>query len=247
MRLSCGFKAASLAWAAYRSGKEFKVKGLVLIVAGVFVLAAGVLVVHGAGAQEGEGERRGDRFIAETAERLGVTPEELTTAMTEAQVEIIDEAVAEGRLTDEQAAKLRERIGEYGPLSVIGRGHRGGGKALCHGPRLVVGAAADVLSKEPAEVAEAVRSGESLAEQAEAQGMSVEDFKAALLAAVKSTLQTKVEDGTITQEQADRIFAGIEGHIDRIVNFEGKGGDGPCQRPGRERPARPEAEATPAT
>jgi hypothetical protein len=219
------------------------VKGLLLIVVGAFVLAAGVLVVHGAGAQEGE--RRGERFVAETAERLGVTPEELTTAMTEAQVEIIDEAVAEGRLTEEQAAKLKERIEEYGPLSVMGRGHRVG-KALCHGARLVVGAAAEVLGKDPAEVAEAVRSGESLAEQAEAQGTSVEDFKAALLDAIKATLQGKVEEGTIIQEQADRIFAGIEEHIDRIINFEGQGGNGPCPRPVGDRPIRPEPETTPA-
>ena len=101
-------------------------KGLLLVIAGAFVLAGGVLIVHGAGAQEGDGERRADRFVAETAERLGVTPEELTAAMTEAQVEIIDEAVAEGRLTEEQAAKLKERIAEYGPLSVVGLRHRGG-------------------------------------------------------------------------------------------------------------------------
>ena len=111
----------------------------------------------------------------------------------------------------------------------------------------MAGAAAEVLGKEPAEVAEAVKSGESLAEQAAAQGMSVEDFKAALLDAVKRMLQAKVDEGKITQVQADRVFAGIEEHIDRIVNFEGQGGDGPCQRPGRERPSRPEAEATPGT
>ena len=206
-----------------------------------------MLVVNGAGAQEGEGERRGERFVAETAERLGVTPEELTAAMTEAQVEIIEEAVTEGRLTEEQATKLKERIEEYGPLSVVGRGHRDRpGKSLCHGVRLVGSAVAEVPGKEPAEVAEAVKSGESLAEQAQAQAMSVEDFKAALLAAVKSTLQAKVDEGSITQEQADRIFAGIEEHIDRIVNFEGQGGNGPCQRPGGDRPIRPEPEATPA-
>jgi hypothetical protein len=222
------------------------VKGLLLLVLAALGLGVGVLLVNGAGAQEGDGERRGERFVAETAERLGVTPEELTVAMTESQIEIIDEAVAEGRMTEEQAAKLKERIEEYGPLSVIGRGHRARpAKGLCHGARLVVGAAAEVLTKEPSEVAAGVKSGESLAEQAEAQGMSVEDFKAALLDAIKSQLEAKVAEGAITQEQVDRKFAGIEEHIDSIVNFEGRGGDGPCQRSGSERPVRPEAEATP--
>ena len=219
-------------------------KGLVIVILGALVLGVGVLMVGGVGAQEGDTERRRDRFIAGTAERLGVTPEELTAAMTESQFEIIDEAVAEGRLTEEQAAKLKERIAEYGPQWIIGRRDRDG-KALCHGARLVTGAAAEVLGKEPVEVAQAVKSGESLAEQAEAQGMSLEEFTAALLAAVKSTLQTKVDEGKITQEQSDRVFGVIEVHIGRIVNFEGQGGDGPCERPGPDRPARPQAEATP--
>jgi lipoate-protein ligase A len=213
-------------------------RGLVVVVLGALVLGVGVLMSTGAGAQEGDAQKPGERFVAETAERLGVTPEELTSAMTEAQFEIIDDGVAEGRLTEEQAANLKARIEEYGPLSVIGRRNRDG-KGLCHGARLVTGAAAEVLGKEPAEVAAAVKSGESLAEQAEAQGMSVEDFKAALLDAIKRMLQAKVDEGTITQVQADRIFAGIEENIDRIVNFEGQEGRGPCHRRGDrgERPA----------
>jgi polyhydroxyalkanoate synthesis regulator phasin len=221
-------------------------KGLVVVVLAALALGVGVLVTRGAGAQSGgEEQKLGDRFVAETAERLGVTPEELTEAMTGAQVEIIDQAVAEGRLTEEQAAKLKVRIEEYGPLSVIGRGHRDRpGKGLCHGARLVATAAGEVLGKEPAEVAEAVKSRESLAEQGQAQGMSVAEFKTALLDTVKRMLQAKVDEGKITQEQADRIFAGIEEHIDRIVNFEGQDGDGPCDR--RDRPRDRQAETTPA-
>src|SRR6266508_2142497 len=207
-------------------------KGLVVIIVGAFVLGAAVLAVRSAGAQDGEGERPGDKFIAKTAENLGVGAKELTTAMTDAQFEIIDEAVAAGNLTEEQAAKLRERIEEYGPLSVIGWGQRYRDHVLCKGARLVIGAAAEALGEEPADVAEAVRSGESLAEQAEAHGMRIEDFTAALLDAIKGKLDAKVSDGTITQSQADRIFAGIEEHIDRIVSFEGQGGDGPCHRLG---------------
>lgn len=206
-------------------------KGLVLVVLGALVIGVGVLMTTGAGAQEGDAQKPGERFVAETAERLGVTPEELTSAMTDAQFEIIDDRVAEGRLTQEQAAKLKARIEEYGPLSIIGRRDRDG-EGLCHGARLVIGAAGEVLGKETAEVAAAVKSGESLAEQAEAKGMTVEDFKTALLAAIKATLQTKVDEGTITQVQADRIFAGIEENVDRIVNFEGQEARRPCHQRG---------------
>jgi hypothetical protein len=224
-------------------------KGLIVVVVGALVLGVGVLMTQGAGAQSGdeEAQRHGERFIAETAERLGVTPEALTDAMKGAEFEIIDEAVADGRITEEQAAKLKERIEERGPMAGI-RPRHGGGKALCHGVRLVTGAAAGVLGKEPLQVVEAVKAGESLAEQAAAQGMAVEDFKSALLDAVKRILQAKVEEGKITQTQADRVFAGIEEHIDRIVNFEGDGDERPCHRRGDRGDLQGDrrAEATPA-
>lgn len=219
-------------------------KVLIGMVVGVFVLGAAVLVVSRAGAQEGDGgERPGGRFIAETAENLGISGEELTAAMTDAQFEILDEKVAAGDLTEEQAAKLKEHIEEYGPLSVLGLRHRLGDRVRCAGARLVIGSAAEVLDKEPREVAAAVREGESLAEQAEAQGMSVDDFTAALLEAIKSKLDEKVADGTITQEQANRIFSGIEERVDEVVNFEGEG-KGRCRRPLGDR-ERSEADSTP--
>src|SRR6266540_1158646 len=113
--------------------RRYEMKGLVVIIVGAFVLGAAVLAVRSAGAQDREGERPGDKFIAKTAENLGVGAEELTTAM----------------------------------------------------------------------------------------------------------LDAKVSDGTITQAQADRIFAEIEEHIDRIVSFEGDGeGPRPCHRRGADRAAR---------
>ncbi len=221
-------------------------KGLLLVIAGAFVIGAGVLVATGAGAQEGEGERRGERFIAETAERLGVTPEELTTAMTGAQFEIIDEKVADGTLTEEQGAKLKERIEEYGPLSIAGLKHRDGSKVVCRGAKLVLGAAAEVLAMDRGEIAEAIRSGQSLVAIAEGQGQSVEEFTEALLNAIKEQLDAKVAEGAITQEQADRAFGAIEEQIDRIMQFEGSGAPGLCHRPANgDGPAR-QRQASPA-
>jgi hypothetical protein len=224
-------------------------KGLLIAGLGAVVLGVGVVVAQGVGAQSGEetpSQSRGERFIAETAERLGVTPEALTEAMTGAEIEMIDEAVAEGKLSEEKAAKLKERIAEKGPLAGIRLRHHkggGGGKGLCHLARLVGGAAAQVLGKDPTAVAEAVKAGESLAEQAAAAGMSVEDFKAALLAAVKADLQAKVDAGETRQKKADRVYAGIEEHIDRIVNFEG--GRGFCRDRGDRQADEPNVEETP--
>lgn len=221
-------------------------KGLLIVIMAAFVIGGGVLVAGSVGAQGGESEKRGERFIAETAQRLGVTPEELTTAMTGAQFEIIDGKVAEGALTDEQAAKLKKRIEEYGPLSMAGLKHRDGSRAVCRGANLVLGAAAEVLGMDREEIAQSLRSGQSLAAIAEGKGQNVDEFTAALLPAIKAQLDTKVTEGPMTQEQADRVFAAIEEHVDRIVQFEGSGAPGLCHRPGNgDGPAR-QPQASPA-
>jgi len=237
-------------------------KGLIAVILGAFTIGVVFLAMGGASAQEGvdpqTGGQPGEQFISKIAEKLGVSSEELTTAMTEAQFELIDEAVAADRLTEEQAAQLKERIQEYGPLAGIGafarhRGDRPGdreGNRECRAFKFVFAAAAQVLEMERSAIMEALQSGKSLADLAEEQGMSVGEFKAALLDQIKSQLQAKVEEGKITQEQADRIFAGIEAEIDAIVKFHGQPGQNPCFRPGHDRPRgegqRPERRGAPS-
>jgi len=88
-----------------------------------------------------------------------------------------------------------------------------------------------VLQMDRADIVSALKSGQSLAEIAQSKGMGVDDFKAALLQSVKSKLDAKVADGTITQEQSDRAYSAIQGKIDEIVQFKGGGSEpGPCHR-----------------
>jgi len=203
-------------------------KGILAVIAGVLVLGVAVPAVHGALARGSDGARPGDKFIAKTAEKLGISTEELTTAMSNAQFDLIDEEVANGKLTEDEAAKLKERVNEYGPLSVLGLRHRKGAEGVCRGSKLLIGAAADVLQMDRAEIVSAIRSGQSLAEIAQSKGMSVEDFKTALLESVKSKLDAKVADGTSTTEQADRAYSAIQGKIDQIVQFKGGSDTAPC-------------------
>ncbi|MCH7836425.1 MAG: hypothetical protein IH864_06110, partial [Chloroflexi bacterium] len=79
-----------------------------------------------------------------------------------------------------------------------------------------------------------LREGNSLADVAAAQGIGVDGFKAQLLAEVQADIDAKVADGTITQEQADRLSEGLEERIDNIVNAQpGEGGfGGPRHRHG---------------
>jgi len=171
-------------------------------------------------------------FLGRVADKLGIGEDELRSAMTEAEQEVIDERVAEGKLTAEQGEALKERI-ENGDLLAPLRGKLAGQRGrFCDGVfdcirdrvraqdgRLPMEAAATVLDMEPEELLSELQEGKTLAEVAE-ESMSVDEFTAAMLAQVRQELDALVAEGKLTQEQADANFERVEENIDRIVNAQ---------------------------
>ncbi len=196
-------------------------KRLLIVAAAVTVLGLAAVAIGGVATSAQEGDGPIGTFLATVAEKLGVTQDELKVAIEEARDETIDEAVAEGRLTEEQAERMRE-----GGLPFHRRLHRAGGHIL--------DTAADVLEMEKDDLVAELREGNSLADVAAAQVIGVDGFKTQLLAEVQADIDAKVADGTITQEQADRLSEGLEERIDNIVNAQpGEGGfGGPGHRHG---------------
>jgi hypothetical protein len=125
----------------------------------------------------GWGERRGgnDELLAEA---LGITVEELQSAQEAAIAAGIDQAVAEGLITEAQAEMLQER-------GV--RGLRGGMLPRFFG--------IDDSTIDPQALL------------AEALGITVEELEAAQSSAQAAALAQAVEEGHITQEEADQMMA----------------------------------------
>jgi len=71
-------------------------------------------------------------------------------------------------------------------------------------------AAAEALGLTPEGLFAELHAGKSLAEVAEAQGVDMETLQDAMQAAHAEAIQQAVEDGTLTQEQADRSLNGPE-------------------------------------
>jgi hypothetical protein len=84
--------------------KNTKVLALVLVA--LAVLGTVGYVVYAQTAQT-QTQATSKSYLARVAEKLGVTEDALTQAMYEAKVEMIDEAVAEGKLTKAQADYLK--------------------------------------------------------------------------------------------------------------------------------------------
>lgn len=88
-------------------------------------------------------------------------------------------------------------------------------------------AAAEVLGIPVGQVQSAQAQGTSLAELAEENGMAVRAFVEQLLPQIRVELAELVEDGTLSERQAVRIFHRIATHIERIV-YAHPSPQGPC-------------------
>jgi hypothetical protein len=199
-----------------------------LVALGVLVVLAGGGVAVGATQFSPESESKA--IIEDAAKQLGVEPDELRDALQQALENRLDEAVEDGRLTEEQAARLKERLEAdvvplfRGPRPLAPpRFHR-------HGPRLfaALDTAADYLDLSENELRERLRDGETLAEIARDEGKSVDGLVDALVAEKTRRLDEAVEDGRLTKAQRDRIIANLREHVTAMVN-----GRLPSTRPGR--------------
>ena len=170
----------------------------------------------GVSVEELEAARENDT-MSDLVEAAGLTREEVKAALSEAKANALNAAVDEGLLTAEQAEQIQSREGR--------KGRRGGG-----GNRLggiidraeVQQTLAGILGISVEELEAAREDGTKLPELIEELGLDAEEVKAEMQAAREAAIQQAVEDGTITQEQADELLSG-----------EGRGGRGHGGQGGR--------------
>lgn len=127
-----------------------------------------------------------------------------------------------------------------GPSSTLQHG-RGPGDG--RGPRLgeaELEAAAEALDMTTDELTAAIESGSTLEQIAEDAGVAFEDVQVAIQAAhateMRERIEQAVEDGTITQENADWLLEGLDkGFIGVPGGFRLGGPHGPGFGPGTEK------------
>ena len=155
--------------------------------------------------EELQAAREDGTRLPELIEAAGLTKDEFKAAMEEAMPEVLAQAVEDGVLTQEQADAIAS--GERPDRPEGKHGKRGGGQ---DGPleTYKAAAAADILGLTVEELQAAREDGTRLPELIEAAGLTEDEFKAAMEEAQPEILAQAVEDGVLTQEQADAIAAG---------------------------------------
>jgi hypothetical protein len=180
-------------------------------------LVAVAVIAFGAGsATAADTPSLGDAVAA----RLGITGDQLRAAFKAELNARIDAAVAAGKLTPEQGAKLKERIASAKGLGIGARGafaqrHKALVARVVKVNRL--GAAAKYLGMTPKELRTARQSGQSLAQIAASKGKSVDGLVTAIVAPAKARAAKAVETGRVTQQRADELIARLTERAQALV------------------------------
>jgi predicted DNA-binding protein YlxM (UPF0122 family) len=178
------------------------------IIVGVVILAMTTAGIGWAATSAQEGDGPVETFLARVAEKLGIGEEQLSGAIQEVQSEMLDESVAEGRISEDKAERLRERI-EQGPQSLMGFGH---GMRFKDGLSrqflpfrhfMATDGLADLLGMEQKEITAQLKEGKSLSEIAEGQGVSREALIDALVSQAAETM--KEHGAALLDELPERI------------------------------------------
>lgn len=141
--------------------------------------------------------------------------------------------VSDGTLTQAQADKVAGTLDTKMPKAGE-RGMRGPGGRFGMGMVHTQAAAAKALGLTPDKLRAALRSGESLADVAKVQKVSVDSLVKAMVTATEADLATAVKDGRITQAQADKMKSLLTQRITNRVNKvrpergQGHGARGPA-------------------
>jgi Protein of unknown function (DUF2680) len=151
------------------------------------------------------------------AKELGVSVDDLVPAAKAATIATIDAAVANGDLPEDVAARMKEKIeqAEGNGCRLLGASFHVWGPHVARADFRLdwLTAASKALGMTPAELVSALRSGDSLKQIAQAQGVDYGVVSQAIHDAAKADLDALVEAGKITQERADERLE----HLDQAL------------------------------
>jgi len=145
-------------------------------------------------------------------EELGLDMAEVQTALQAARAEMLQQAVADGSITQEQADRMLDRQRE--PKG-FGHERKGGFGLIDKDGTARQTTLAEVLGITVEELEEYLANGETIRTLVEELGLDIAEVQTALQAARAEMLQQAVADGSITQEQADQMLNHLSGRRNR--------------------------------
>ena len=173
-------------------------------------------------------KRDAGQTLAEIAEAQGVTRQQLIDFLTEQQASRLAQAVTDGKLTQEQADKMKASFPKMVEKMIDAKGK--GEFFVQGGPRMVFGfhelenaELLSLLKLDEQALHDKRDAGQSLAEIAEAQGVTRQQLIDFLTKQNETRLAQEVKDGKIQQEQADQMKQHFPQMVEKMIDDKGHG------------------------
>jgi hypothetical protein len=190
-----------------------------LPVAGLAAVAIGVAAVEAAPSPSPSASPSSKNYVQVFVDKLAailhLTPSQTQDALKQAELQTVDQMLADGQITPSQANAMKARINAGQGLGPFGGfahkpGAFAGGRGLMRGLMTAeLNAVASALHMSTADLQNALRSGKRLSDLEAQQHVSDSAVKTAMKNAAKGVLDSAVKAGTITQAQEDAILSRI--------------------------------------
>ncbi len=149
-----------------------------------------------------------------------MTLEQLKQAFKSAAIQIVDDALANGDITQAQADKAKAKIESGDGLSLgrllgPGQGRHGKQGRVQKVRDGIVDSVATALNMSPDDVKAQLKSGKSIADLA---GGNLDAVKTQITSDAKAKLDAAVAANKMTQAQADKALKALADNLDKIVN-----------------------------
>lgn len=182
-------------------------------------LVVGALVIGGTVAAESGTSTTGgglrDSFLSHLADNLGISRDKLDQAITTSSDQTIDQAVANGDLTQQQGDALKERLAN-GDLFTFGARHGRPGRALFgHGDGMAT--IASTLGITTADLRSELQAGSTLEQVITNHGSTVDAVVQSLVNAARTDLDQAVAKGKLTQALADKILSNLPARLTEMI------------------------------
>jgi polyhydroxyalkanoate synthesis regulator phasin len=164
------------------------------------------------------------QYLQDLAKRLGVSVSALQQDKLGAAEDVLAQLVKDGKLTQNQANQIKQRLESHQACSGNGRGLWGRGVEIQALKQYLPGVATQVaqgLHMTVDQLKAQLQSGKSLSEIATAQGVSSAQLQTLVTNTIQSTVTKAVSDGNLTQQQATNIMQMLQknsGVLNHLLN-----------------------------
>ena len=164
------------------------------------------------------------QYLQDLATRLGVPVSTLQQDKLASAEDVLAQLVKDGKLTQNQANQIKQRLESHQACTGKGKGFWGRGVMVQSLKQYLPAIATEVaqgLHMTASQLMSQLQSGKSLGDIATAQGVSSAQLQTLVTNAIQSAVNKAVSDGNLTQQQATNIMQMLQknpGALNHLFN-----------------------------